>query len=89
MNFEFASCARAWKPAIVLSCIVKTSIMDDQNSLSAIRNMLISTTIRQFLITLEPSNFCIRLRNFTNQFDSVCFIYFDVGKIFGKDSFFL
>lgn len=45
MDSELASCASTWESAAVCTGIIKTSIMDNQNSLPAIRNLFISPTI--------------------------------------------
>lgn len=89
MYSKFSCCTRAWELASVFGSIFRMSIMYNKNSLSTIRNVFKSTTIRHLFISFKPSNFSIRLWNFTDQFYSVIFIYFKIRKIFCENSLFL
>lgn len=88
MYFNFAISSRAWESAVITACILKLGILNDQNSLSSISEYFISSCFNDLFIPFVPNHFCSRLGDFTDQFYSVCFANFNIGKIFCKDSFF-
>lgn len=68
----------------VRSGIGHLQVPDEEDSLLAIRHLLVAATLRQLLVSEAPGDICVWLGHFTDELHAVCLCSLHVGQVLGE-----